>query len=363
MAANPVPEFIPHEDRSWSLARVGTFPGLRALAWNGNLLYASRGYNLLRARIASDVGPIDWQPVGGYRPEVWRNLSSSLGFTSRLFRDGFHALSVLPTGHFVGAVPGAIVTLSPGEKEFRISHKVIRGTRPLHITATPDRRLVWGEYFDNPQRNEVHIYDSTDHGATWNIAYTFPAGAVRHVHNIVYDPWENCLWVLTGDNGAECRILRASCDFRNVDVVLSGNQQARAVALVPTEDGLYFPSDTPLERNHIYCLDRSGNVSTLGDLESSSIYGCRAGGAIFFSTMAEPSQVNSHANVNIYGSFDGTNWQKQLTWAKDRWPMGLFQYGNAFLPDGNNSTGLLALTTIAVNSGDLETSLWSITIK
>jgi hypothetical protein len=32
-------------------------------------------------------------------------------------------------------------------------------------------------------------------------------------------------------NGSECRILRVSCDFRNVDVVLSGHQQARAVAL------------------------------------------------------------------------------------------------------------------------------------
>ncbi len=72
------------------------------------------------------------------------------------------------------------------------------------------------------------------------------------------DEWANCLWVLTGDNGSECRILRVSCDFKNVDVVLSGHQQARAVALVPTSDGLYFSSDTPLESNHVYRLDREG---------------------------------------------------------------------------------------------------------
>ena len=106
--------------------------------------------------------------------------------------------------------------------------------------------------------DEVHIYASTDHGSTWEVAYTFPRGAVRHVHNIVYDEWANCLWVLTGDNGSECRILRVSCDFKNVDVVLSGNQQARAVALVPTPDGLYFSSDTPLESNHVYRLEREG---------------------------------------------------------------------------------------------------------
>jgi len=360
MAANPAPEFMSPQERAWSLARVGTFPGLRALAWDGNLLYASRGYNLLRAKIATGSDLIEWQPVGCYRPATWRNLSSSLRLPSRLFRDGFHALAVLSTGHIVGAVPGAIITLTPGETEFRVSHKVLRGTRPLHITATPDGRIFWGEYFDNLQRDEVHIYGSADQGATWNIAYTFPRGAIRHIHNIVHDPWGNCLWILTGDMGAECRILRASCDFKNVDVVLSGDQQARAVALVPAEDGLYFSSDTPLERNHIYRLDRRGNVSTLADLSSSSIYGCRVGDAIFFSTMVEPSEVNPDQTVHIYGALDGMHWQQQLAWQKDRWPMGLFQYGNAFLPEGKNTTNFLALTTIAVRPDDLETSLWRV---
>ena len=78
------------------------------------------------------------------------------------------------------------------------------------------------------------------------------------MHNIVYDEWENCFWVLTGDNGSECRILRASCDFKTVDVILSGNQQARSAALVPSRDALYFSSDTPLETNHVYRLDRRG---------------------------------------------------------------------------------------------------------
>jgi|SRR5450432_2109352 hypothetical protein len=359
MAANPAPEFLPHDDHGWSLVKVSTFPGLRVLAWDGDLLYASRGYQLLRARIIADR-EIEWQPAGSYDSLGWRKLSSSFRLTSRLFRDGFHALTVLSSGHIIAAVPGAILTLAPGETEFRVSHKVLRGTRPLHIAAGPDGRIFWGEYFDNPQRDEVHIYGSTDHGATWDIARTFPKGTIRHVHNIVYDPWENCFWVLTGDNGAECRILRASCDFKNVDGVLSGNQQVRAVALVPAEEGLYFSSDTPLERNHIYRLDRHGNISALADLGSSSIYGCRVGNAIFFSTMVEPSQINLEPTVSIYGALDRNAWSKQLSWTKDGWPASLFQYGNAFLPDGHNTTGILVLTTIAVNAGDLETSLWRI---
>jgi hypothetical protein len=280
--------------------------------------------------------------------------------TARLFRDGFHALAVLPSGGFVAAVPRAIITLSPGASEFRVTHTIARGTRPLHITVVPGGAVFWGEYFDNAARDEVHIYASSDGGATWNVAHTFPKGAIRHVHNIVHDPWADCLWILTGDYGDECRILRANCDLRSIETVLKGNQQARAVALVPTEDGLYVSSDTPLEQNFIYRLSRDGAWSRLAPISSSSIYGCRVQDRVFFSTMVEPSEVNRDANVRIYGGTGSGEWTSPLAWKKDRWPFGLFQYGNAFLPDGNNTTPYLALSTIAVESEDMATALYKI---
>lgn len=331
---------------------------MRALAWDGDVLYASRGYELVRATLKDEN--VSWENAGYYRPEWWRNLTSASRLCSRLFRDGFHALAVLPTKHLVAAVPKAIVTLIPGEGEFRVSHRILRGTRPLHIASTPDARLYWGEYFDNPLRDEVHIYTSTDHGASWNIAYTFPRGAIRHVHNIVYDEWENCLWVLTGDNGTECRILKASCDFHNVEVVMSGNQQTRAVALVPTREALYFASDTPLETNYIYRLDRMGALEKLAALSSSSIYGCRVGEAIFFSTMVEPSRVNRGRDICVYGSSDGLHWHTMLQWPKDQWSMKFFQYGNASFAGGRNTTSVLAVNTIATEVEDLQTTLWRV---
>lgn len=338
--------------------RIAVFPLLRALAWRNDVLYASRGYALLRATVNPPATDIEWEQIGHYRPAAWRSITSSSELASRLFRDGFHALAVLSSGHLVGAVPHAIVTQPPGEPEFHLSHKLLRGLRPLHFATTPSDHIFWGEYFDNPRRDEVHIYASSDKGAHWEVAHTFSSGAIRHVHNIVYDQWETCFWILTGDIGSECRILRASCDFKTVDVVLSGNQQARSAALVPTRDALYFSSDTPLESNHVYRLDRSGDLCPVTSLSSSSIYGCRVGDAVFFSTVVEPSAVNSGRDVCLYGSPDGEHWQHLRQWKKDRWPMGLFQYGNAFLPDGNNTTGLLAVTTIAVERADPETSLW-----
>jgi hypothetical protein len=360
MSAQPVIALDAPQAAKLSLTPVASFPGFRVLCWDGDVLFASRGYEMLRTKISGDANDIHWEYVGEYQPPWWRNVTSSSRLTSRLFRDGFHALAVLPSEHLIAAVPHAIVTLPPGEKRFRLSHRVVRGTRPLHIAATPDDRVFWGEYFDNVPRDEAHVYASADRGTHWDVAYTFPNGQIRHIHNIVYDQWGDCLWILTGDNGAECRILRASRDFRNVDVVFAGKQQARSAALIPTREAVYFSSDTPFETNRVYRLDRAGNLSEVMTLASSSIFGCRAGRAIFFSTMVEPSTINRERNAGLYGSADGSRWDCLLQWQKDRWPIRLFQYGNVLLPDGNNTTSLIAATTVAVEGADYRTMIWQV---
>jgi hypothetical protein len=344
------------------LVRCARIPRLRALAWEGETLYASRGYELMRAAVADLPREVNWQVVGNFRPSWKRKLSVLNRLTARLFRDGFHALALLPSGTIVAAVPGAIATLQANKTEFRRTFSIARGLRPLHITAVPGVGVFWGEYFDNATRDEVHIYGSTDDGMSWDVAYTFPKRAIRHVHNIVHDPWQDCLWVLTGDYGDECRILRASYNFTSVEVALQGKQQARAVAAVPTEEGLYFASDTPLEQNFIYRLDRGGTLSWLAPVSSSSIYGCRVGSHVFFSTMVEPSEINRDPIVRVYGAQADhpQRWESLLSWRKDRWPMKFFQYGNAFLPDGINRTQYLAVTTAAVESDDMVTSIYSV---
>jgi hypothetical protein len=346
------------------LRRIAAWRGIRALLWHGDVLYGCRGYQIIRLQVSAQIAEsAHWEVAARFRPAWWRNLTSHNRLSSRLVRDGFHALAVLGQNRdetMVGAVPGAIVTRTAHSGGFHVTHRVRRGTRPLHITAVPAGRIYWGEYFDNRERAEVHIYGSTDHGNTWQIAYTFPPGSIRHIHNIVYDRWGDCLWILTGDVGAECRVLRASCDLRSIEVVLAGNQQARAVAAIPTAQGLYLSTDTPFEKNHVYRLDRSGAVDPVGDLAGSSIYGCRVNEAMFFSTMIEPSPVNEDSEVHLAGSRDGANWQILKRWKRDSLPARYFQYPNIVLPDGENLTCYLAATTIAVRSGDLLTTLWEV---
>jgi hypothetical protein len=361
-----------------TLRKIFALRGVRVLTWDGDILYGCRGYELIRwkapshgARRASDL---QWKTVARFHPAWWRNFTSRTPLSARLVRDGFHALAVLrdtsdaqredrnnnDNQGLIAAVPGAIVTRTSGSSDFRVTHKIRRGTRPLHITAIPNGIVYWGEYFDNRERAEVHIFASADRGQTWHVAYTFPAGAIRHVHNIVYDRWGDCLWIFTGDEGTECKVLRASCDLSSVDAVLAGNQQARAVAAVPMPDAVYLSTDTPFEANHVLRVTRDGRVNDVASLSSSSIFGCRVDEATFFSTMVEPSRVNQCREVHIIGSTDQNNWQLLARWQKDKWPMRYFQYGNALLPDGENATSYLAATTIAVEHDDLVTTLWEV---
>jgi hypothetical protein len=80
--------------------------------------------------------------------------------------------------------------------------------------------------------------------------------------------------------------------------------------------------------------------------------------------MIEPSAVNTSREVHLVGTRvgfrDGANWQVLARWKKDNLPMHYFQYGNAFLPDGENATNYLAATTIAVEPDDLVTTLWKV---
>ncbi|HYA26284.1 MAG TPA: hypothetical protein VEF05_19140, partial [Terriglobales bacterium] len=104
MAAVALP-FAPPSKTELRLTKLAAFSGLRALAWHDDVLYASRGYTLLRARITPGARDVQWEGVGEARPQWWRTLTSVSRLGTRLCRDGFHALAVLASGELIAAVP------------------------------------------------------------------------------------------------------------------------------------------------------------------------------------------------------------------------------------------------------------------
>ena len=334
----------------------GRFPGRKVLAWDGDVLYVSAGYVLWKWIASSDR----WERVAPHRPHWTRTVSSLVRLGSRLRRDGFQALGFLPDGTLVAILPEAIALLSPGQERFEVTWKVRRGTRPLGLVVLPAGSIYWGEYFDNPARDEVHVYGSTDRGRSWEVVYTFGRGRIRHVHGITHDPYRDCLWMCTGDYGDEPCIFRVSLDWKSVEPVLGPSQQARAIRPLPTPEALYFATDTEREQNHVYRWTEERGAEAVCETSGACLSSTQVGTTLFFSTNVEPSPVNLDRSAGLYGSGDGRSWSRLLTWRKDRWHPFLFQYANIFLPTGRNATRILAATGSAVENEDGVLHLWEV---
>ena len=151
------------------------------LAWDSDVLYASRGYTLLRAKIkATRCDGMSSRATGRSGGEPSVPVPSSEGACAGMDFMGWRSCrpdTSLP-------ITGSHRHAATGRYEFRVTHRVLRGTRPLHIAVTPENRSPSGRILDNAERGEVHVFASDDRGATWDVVYTFAKGEIRHIHNI-----------------------------------------------------------------------------------------------------------------------------------------------------------------------------------
>jgi len=337
------------------------FENFRVLGWRKGYLYASNGYFLFKTETKNllDNLKINWEEVGFFKQNFIRNLGSKYRMSARFLRSGFQTLSFYED-KIVAVIDKHIAVLEKDSKEFKSTFKMIKGTRPLGMAVTPDGNIYWGEYFSNKERESVSIYASKDGGYTWGIVYTFPEGTIRHIHNIFYDSFDDCFWILTGDENSESRILKTDKDFNSMEAVFQGNQQSRAATMIIEKDYIYYATDTPYEQNHIYRIERkTGQKEKLGEISGPSMYSCKVGGMYFFTSAAEPGEYYYPAAC-IWGSIDGSKWHKLIEWNKDRWHPGYFQFGNVFLPKGTTEEKILAVTGAAVKQIDGDTLIWEV---
>lgn len=242
-------------------------------------------------------------------------------------------------------VRGHIAHREPGEADFRPVMGVPRGSRPLGLCQAPSGRLYFGEYFRNSDRSEVHVYGSPN-GEDWSVVHTFPPGAVRHVHGVRADPHREGVWVLTGDDDEECGLWFTDDGFRTLTSVARGGQHVRAVSVVPLEEGLIVPTDTPLRRNFVQRFDpRSGSFERLCALPGSAFHAVSSAGVLLVSTAVEPGDVNTSPFAAVFASRTGERWIRVGRFRRDRLSMGsggkIFQYPQIFLAGGSNTTGFV----------------------
>src|SRR5438309_10783529 len=98
--ATPRPTVVgfPEADK-WAMVRLAAFPRFRVLTGDGDVIYASQAYTLLRAKITAAC--VERETVGCIRPTCSRHLTVTWRLCTSPVRADFRALAELPSGHSV----------------------------------------------------------------------------------------------------------------------------------------------------------------------------------------------------------------------------------------------------------------------
>jgi hypothetical protein len=197
--------------------------------------------------------------------------------------------------------------------------RVGRGIMSTGILWKNGHGLLFGEYFNNPERKEVRIYkyDYTD--KHWGIVHEFQSGEIRHIHALQLDPYTGKLWICTGDEDSEAMIGWSDDGYRNINSIGRGSQTWRACQLVFTDEAVYWGADTGSEDlAGIYRWDKkSGELKRLLKTDGAIFFGTRlSNGNIVMSTDREgfPNEKDEITKLIIIDKDDQINTIPCGTW-------------------------------------------------
>ena len=166
----------------------------------------------------------------------------------QLLRKGIHHLLPLQNGNFfITLKKKALVVNKKGEMVSTFSG--YHGNKPGHrgVCLTPNGFIFFGEYSLNTNRDiEINLYRSVDNGLTFQIIKSFAPGEIRHIHFIEWDNYSKCIWLGTGDygqNNEECRLYRSFDYGDTFELVGSGGQLWRSIAICPIKEYVYWGTD------------------------------------------------------------------------------------------------------------------------
>jgi hypothetical protein len=230
---------------------------------------------------------------------------------------------------------GRIWLLPSGGKKFKETYKLSnygfcgQGMRNDDIIDINDSTVFFGEYFENPNKVKVRIFKSVNNMVSWQEAYEFKAGQIRHIHAIQKDPYTEKLWVLTGDKDEESMIAWSDNDFKSIVPIGQGSQLWRVCQLVFTEKEIYWGTDTySNDVSGIYRWNKkTAELEKLKKIHERVYFATKlANGTIVMSTDCEGTEDESDKLTRLYiitednkiTSFDCGTWNhnKKGFWFK-----------------------------------------------
>lgn len=291
---------------------------------------------------------------------------------SRFLRLGVRAAGAIDNDTVLLSVGNTLYELDINTKALSKGYNCGEGVRPLLFSSIHgingfEDGIYFGGYVHNFKKEPVNIYHRKGCDE-WEVVYTFPKGTINHVHNIISDPFRNCLWVMTGDFEEAAAIWKVEDGFKSVERFVYGNQKWRGCVAFATPEGLLYATDAPFTQNYVYLLKDDRTVTCVCSLSGSCIYGCRWNDNYVFSTVVEPDGRNetllrllfgwkrgagiSDSYARIYVGSLSQGFKELYKEKKDLLPF-IFQFGAFKFPSGINKTTNLCFQPVATKDYDL----------
>ena len=270
----------------------------------------------------------------------------------QLSRQGIHHLVPLPNGDvFLTSKKKSYVVGTDGK--VRNIFSGYRGNKPGHqgVCVTPRGYIFFGEYTLNPNRDhDTCLYRSLDGGNNFEIVLTLGKDEVRHIHFVKWDPYEECLWLGTGDKDFENLLMRSDDYGETWTKVGGGSQDWRAIGVCFGIDYLTWGTDAGSvpDQNHIIRMSRKTHEIEVIDTVEGPCHGCASlkDGRVFISTGVENGE-NEKDRFARLKEIKNENISDILKQEKDRWPL-LLQFGVIRFPLGTENSNKLVFTMMGL---------------
>ena len=295
--------------------------------------------------------------------------------TTRLLRIGFRAAVVLDESHAILSKGNILYELDLNDEKLSQGWHCGDGIRPLIFTTVKniegfDNGIYFGGYLSNMSKKPVNIYKRTGVDR-WEVVYTFPQGTINHVHNIVLDPYRQCLWIFTGDFDEASAIWKVTDNFKTVEQVVCNDQKYRGCVVFALPEGLLYATDAPFADDFIYLLNpETLEVKELFPIDGSCIYGCQWNDKYVFSSTVEGDGRNMSRMewlvtrkkgagikddfVHMYIGDLQEGFKEIYKEKKDCMPYYTFQFGVFKFPYGVNNTDTLYFQPVATKKNDMK---------
>ncbi len=272
---------------------------------------------------------------------IWKRLTSISRLARRALR--LDKCNVLPLDQDLVLIrQGWVYHYSGNNQRLTTTMQLSNCRNVLHqsIAVRNNKQVYFGEYGHNPTRQPVPVYRSTDSGKSWETVFTFEKGLTKHVHGCFHDPFEDKIWVLTGDYDGECHMVCADPDFNEVEWIGDGRQVYRACKLHFEADAVHWIMDSHLQVSHHVKLDRKTRAVEIGQPFPGPVwYSKRLTDGYYLAATAQeigPGVLDRYVHLMV--SRDLKTWDEVHRFEHDGLPKRYFKFGVLGFAEGEQDS-------------------------